>query len=87
LPLPQPITDESGQRLPANYSNFLIINGAVLVPVYDDPNDAIALTRLAECFPDHEVIAVPCRALVHRYGSLHCASMQVPAFVKLNFEP
>jgi agmatine/peptidylarginine deiminase len=87
LPLPQPITDESGQRLPANYSNFLIINGAVLVPVYDDPNDAIALTRLAECFPDHEVIAVPCRPLVHQYGSLHCASMQVPAFVKLNFEP
>ena len=87
LPLPKPITDKDGQRLPANYSNFLIINGAVLVPVYDDAKDAIALQRLADCFPEHEIIAVPCRPLVHQYGSLHCASMQIPAFVNLNFEP
>jgi agmatine/peptidylarginine deiminase len=85
LPLPKPISDEHGQRLPANYANFLIINGAVLVPVYDDANDAVALKRLTECFPNHEIIAVPCRALVHQYGSLHCASMQIPAFVPLNF--
>ncbi|MDD1620605.1 MAG: agmatine deiminase family protein [Methylococcaceae bacterium] len=85
LPLPKPIFDEQGQRLPANYSNFLIINGAVLVPVYDDAKDAIALERLADCFPEHEIIATPCRPLVHQYGSLHCASMQIPAFVKLNF--
>ncbi|MDP2180448.1 agmatine deiminase family protein [Methylicorpusculum sp.] len=84
LPLPKAISDEEGQRLPANYSNFLIINGAVLVPVYDDAMDAVALKRLATCFPDREIIAVPCRPLVHQYGSLHCASMQVPAFVKLN---
>lgn len=87
LPLPKPITDEMGQRLPANYANFLIINDAVLVPVYDDANDAIALKRLADCFPEREIIAVPCRPLVHQYGSLHCASMQIPAFVALNFEP
>ena len=71
--------------MPANYANFLIINGAVLVPVYDDAMDAIALERLADCFPEHEIIATPCRPLVHQYGSLHCASMQIPAFVKLNF--
>ena len=87
LPLPKPISDESGQRLPANYANFLIINGAVLVPIYDDANDKLALERLAACFPEHEIIAVPCRPLVHQYGSLHCASMQIPAFVSLNFEP
>jgi agmatine/peptidylarginine deiminase len=85
LPLPKPIADEHGKPLPANYSNFLIINGAVLVPVYDDPKDALALERLADCFPDHEIIATPCRPLVHQYGSLHCASMQIPAFVNLNF--
>lgn len=85
LPLPSPIADEHGQPLPANYANFLIINGAVLVPVYEDAKDSVALERLADCFPKHEVIAVPCRALVHQYGSLHCASMQIPAFVKLNF--
>ncbi|NJA04392.1 agmatine deiminase family protein [Methylococcaceae bacterium WWC4] len=85
LPLPKPIYDEDGQRLPANYANFLLINGAVLVPVYDDAMDALALERLAACFPDRKAVAVPCRPLVHQYGSLHCASMQVPAFVKLNF--
>ncbi len=99
LPLPKPIFDDSpaqeglgehqeqGRRLPANYANFLVINGAVLVPVYDDANDAVALDRLMDCFPDREIIAVPCRSLVQQYGSLHCASMQIPAFVPLNFEP
>lgn len=85
LPLPKPIFDEAGQPLPANYSNFLVINNAVLVPVYEDAMDAVALERIASCFPDREVVAVPCRALVHQYGSLHCASMQIPAFVHLNF--
>ena len=79
LPMPQPIYDEDGQRLPANYANFLIINNAVMVPVYDDPMDEIALQRLAGCFPYHKIIATPCRTLVHQYGSLHCMTMQFPA--------
>lgn len=83
LPMPQPITDDDGAPLPANYSNFLIINGAVMVPVYDDPMDAVALDRLAGCFPDREIIPTPCRPLIQQYGSLHCASMQIPAFVRL----
>jgi agmatine/peptidylarginine deiminase len=83
LPMPEAIFDEEGQQLPANYSNFLIINGAVMVPVYEDPNDAIALRRLAECFPKHTIIATPCRPLVHQYGSLHCMTMQFPAIVRL----
>ena len=78
LPMPQPIYDEDGQRLPANYANFLIINNAVMVPVYDDPMDAVALERLAGCFPDRKIIATPCRPLVHQYGSLHCMTMQFP---------
>jgi len=79
LPMPKPIYDEEGQQLPANYANFLIINGAVMVPVYDDPQDAVALQRLAGCFPEHRIIATPCRPLVHQYGSLHCMTMQFPA--------
>lgn len=79
LPLPTPITDEGGQPLPANYSNFLIINHAVLVPVYGDPQDAVALERLKGCFPHHEIRPIPCRPLVHQYGSLHCMTMQFPA--------
>jgi agmatine/peptidylarginine deiminase len=79
LPLPKPIFDEEGQPLPANYANFLIINQAVMVPVYEDPNDAVALERLKVCFPDREIIPTPCRPLVHQYGSLHCMTMQFPA--------
>ena len=82
LPLPQPITDEGGQPLPANYSNFLIINHAVMVPVYGDAMDAVALERLAACFPQHEIIPTPCRPLVHQYGSLHCMTMQFPAGIQ-----
>jgi agmatine/peptidylarginine deiminase len=78
LPMPKPIYDEDGNRLPANYANFLIINNAVMVPVYDDAMDETALQRLAGCFPKHKIIATPCRPLVHQYGSLHCMTMQFP---------
>jgi len=78
LPMPKPIFDEEGQRLPANYANFLIINDAVMVPVYDDANDAVALAKLAAIYPDRTVIPTPCRPIVHQYGSLHCMTMQFP---------
>jgi len=78
LPLPKPIYDEEGQQLPANYANFLIINHAVMVPTYGDPMDEIALQRLADCFSQHDIIPIPCRPLVHQYGSLHCMTMQIP---------
>jgi agmatine/peptidylarginine deiminase len=78
LPLPQAIHDESGRRLPAGYANFLIVNGAVLVPTYGDPADEVALARLRPCFPGREVIGIDCRALIHQYGSLHCVTMQIP---------
>ena len=79
LPLPAAIRDEAGQRLPASYANFLIINGAVLAPTYRDPADAEALAVLGRCFPDREVVGVDCVPLIHQYGSLHCVTMQVPA--------
>jgi agmatine/peptidylarginine deiminase len=78
LPLPAAIFDEDDQQLPANYANFLIINHAVLVPAYGDANDTIALERLGKVFPDRKIIAIPCRPLVHQYGSLHCMTMQFP---------
>ncbi|MBK5941936.1 agmatine deiminase family protein [Halochromatium roseum] len=79
LPQPAPIYDEDGQRLPAGYANFLIINRAVLVPVYDDPADAIACERLAGCFPGRRIEPVDCRPLIRQGGSLHCITMQLPA--------
>jgi agmatine deiminase len=85
LPLPRPILDADGRRLPASYANFLVINGAVLAPVYNDPADGIACERLAACFPGREVIPVNCLTLIRQYGSLHCATMQLPEGV-LNTE-
>lgn len=79
LPLPAPVFDADGRRLPAGYANFLIVNGAVLAPVYGDAADAVALERLRGCFPDRELVPIDCRALIHQYGSLHCISMQIPA--------
>jgi agmatine/peptidylarginine deiminase len=80
LPMPTAIEDEDGDLLPAGYANFLILNGAVLVPVYGDfVNDPEALHRLKPCFPDREVIGINCRALIRQYGSLHCVTMQIPA--------
>lgn len=81
LPLPAARYDEVGERLPAGYANFLILNGAVLMPTYDDPLDQVALERLRGCFPGREVIGIPCTTLIRQYGSLHCTSMQLPAGV------
>ena len=67
-----------GERLPATYANFLIIDGAVLVPVYNDPNDAAALEIFAEAFPAREIVAIDCSVLIRQHGSLHCVTMQFP---------
>jgi agmatine/peptidylarginine deiminase len=81
LPMPRAQYDEDGGRMPATYANFLIINGAVLVPVYNDSADDIALRRLEPCFPGREIIGINCQPLIHQHGSLHCVTMQIPAGV------
>jgi len=78
LPWPSAKYDTSGRRLPATYANFLIINGAVLLPVYDDKNDTQAIAALQRCFPMREIIAINCLPLIEQSGSLHCITMQVP---------
>lgn len=80
LPMPDPcLHPEDGHRLPATYANFLIINGAVLVPTYAVPQDAAALHIIKGVFPSREVIGIDCRALIMQHGSLHCITMQYPA--------
>ncbi len=81
LPVPAPIFSENGERLPATYANFLIINGAVLVPLYDDEADVNAFCRLSECFPDRDIIGIPATPLIRQYGSIHCMTMQFPISV------
>jgi agmatine deiminase len=79
LPMADPIYDDKGEeRLPATYANFLILNGAVLVPTYHVPQDAEALKILRGCFPDREIIGLDCRSLIWQHGSLHCITMQFP---------
>jgi agmatine/peptidylarginine deiminase len=77
LPWPQPIVDE-GRRLAASYANFLIVNGAVLMPAYGDAADAEAARVLASAFPGREIVPVNCRPLIWQNGSLHCLTMQLP---------
>ena len=79
LPSPAPIFDEEGERLPATYANFLIINGSVLYPTYAQPeNDKLAAEVLAKAFPNYEIVGIDCRALIKQHGSLHCVTMQYP---------
>lgn len=78
LPWPDAIHDEEGERLPATYANFLIINGAVLLPVYQVPQDAAAIAIMKQCFPEHEIVPIDCRPLIAQHGSLHCVTMQLP---------
>lgn len=79
LPLPAACYNKTGKRLPATYANFLIVNRAVLLPVYGDKiNDASAITALGKVFPDRKIIPVNCLPLVHQFGSLHCVTMQLP---------
>lgn len=76
LPLPRPIYDD-GDRLPATYANYLVINGAVLVPTYNQPElDAEAMRIIGEAFPDREIVGIDCRAVIKQHGSLHCCTMQ-----------
>lgn len=77
LPMADPVV-WNGERLPATYANFLIINGAVLIPFYSSDKDAIAKETLQKVFAGREIIGIDCRALIKQHGSLHCVAMQYP---------
>lgn len=79
LPMAQAVYDENGERLPATYANYLVMNHAVLYPTYAQPdNDAQAARALRQAFPDRDIVGVDCRALIRQHGSLHCVTMQYP---------
>lgn len=91
LPMPRPIYDADGQRLPATHANFLVINGAVLCPTYNQPDiDKLALDAIKQAFPDREIVGIDCCAVIQQHGSLHCCTMQYPEGVihieKNNFQ-
>ena len=79
LPMPKAMYDD-GDRLPATYANFLIINGAVLVPTYNQPElDKKAIEIIQQAFPDRKIIGIDAQVAVRQHGSLHCLTMQFPA--------
>ena len=72
------IYETDGHRLPATYANFLIINGAVLFPVYGVSQDEEAIRVISTLFPDREIIPINSVPLIKQHGSIHCISMQFP---------
>lgn len=73
---------EGKERLPATYANFLVINGAVLVPTYNDKNDQKTLEIFKNIFPKRDIIGIDCTTLIKQHGSLHCVTMQYPKLKK-----
>jgi agmatine deiminase len=84
LPMPGPVVFEQ-RRLPASYANFYIANGIVLVPVFNDPNDRVALNTLAELFPAREIVPIYSGDLVWGLGTMHCMTQQQPAVAARSF--
>jgi agmatine/peptidylarginine deiminase len=70
-----------GERLPATYANFLIVNEAVLLPFYHSPSDEVARRKLQEAFPNREIVGINCLPLIKQHGSLHCVTMQIPSIL------
>ena len=77
LPMPKARHYE-GQRLPMSYANFYIANKYVIVPVFNDPNDAKALEILRQCFPSRKVVGLNSIDIIWGLGSFHCLSQQEP---------
>jgi agmatine deiminase len=78
IPLPTPVMFEK-RRLPASYANFYMANGVVLVPVFNDPNDRIALNTLSDVFPTREIVPIYSGDLVWGLGTMHCMTQQQPS--------
>jgi agmatine deiminase len=78
LPAPGEVRGPDGTPLPASYCNFYIANEAVIVPVYEIPEDRAALREIAGAFPDREVIGLPARDLLRGGGAFHCVTQAQP---------
>ena len=79
IPSPGRILDPDGEVTPASHMNFIIANGAVVMPTYEDRWSALALDALSALFPEREAIGLPSKALLTGGGSFHCISQQEPA--------
>ncbi len=78
LPMATPIFDEEGKRIPATYANFLIMNDAILLPIYNCSTDCEAIRVMQSIFLHKEIVPIDCSVLILQHGSLHCVTMQYP---------
>lgn len=85
LPMADPVFEE-GERLPATYANFLIMNNVVLMPTYNSDKDKIAQEQLQKAFPTRKIIGINCLPIIKQHGSLHCVTMQFPKGLSDNIE-
>lgn len=77
LPMPDLVIYDD-QRLPASYANFYIANNSVIVPTFRSPKDEKAISIIAGCFPDREVVGIDSTEIIWGLGSFHCLSQQEP---------
>ncbi len=68
----------AGDKTAASYLNFLIVNGGIVLPTFDDPNDAVAIATVQRAFPERTVVTVPGREIVLGGGNVHCITQQQP---------
>lgn len=79
LPMADARHDDAGDRLPATYANYLVVNDHILMPSYGSPRkDRLAAQMMQVAYPEHEVVQIDCNALIKQHGSLHCVTMQLP---------
>ena len=79
LPMADAMYDEDGERLPATYANYLVLNDRILLPTYNQPdNDRAATEIMRLAYPGYQIVGIDCSALVRQHGSLHCSTMQIP---------
>ncbi len=80
IEIPQPAARyrEDGRRLTASYINFYLANGAIIVPIFDDPMDATAFHAIQAAFPDRQIVEIDAGDLIYGGGGIHCITQQQP---------
>ena len=78
VPAPKALFDDEG---PVDYSyiNHYVLNNAVILCAFDDPNDLVAKEIMEKAYPGREIVLVDARPLFARGGGIHCITQQQPA--------
>lgn len=78
VPAPTVLRDDEG-FVDYSYINHYIVNGAVILCSFDDPNDAVAKEILKKAYPGREIVLVDARGIFARGGGIHCITQQQPS--------